>query len=114
MVRFHLDENVDHAVAGGLRQRGVDVTTASDSGLIQASDEAHLEHCVREKRVIFTHDQDFLRLHAAGRDHCGIVYCRRGRRTINEIISGLLLIHDCLLPDEMLGPGRIPLIGNAR
>jgi predicted nuclease of predicted toxin-antitoxin system len=103
MMRFHLDEYVDHAVAGGLRQRGIDVTTANDAGLIQASDEAHLEYCLREKRVIITHDQDFLRLQAAGREHCGIAYCRRGSRTINEIVSGLLLIHDCLTPDEMMG-----------
>ena len=48
MMRFHLDENVDHAVAGGLRQRGIDVTTANDAGLTQASDEAHLEYCLRE------------------------------------------------------------------
>jgi hypothetical protein len=40
-IRFHLDENVDSAVADGLRRRGVDVTMPNDVGLIGASDEAH-------------------------------------------------------------------------
>lgn len=57
-IRFHLDENVDSAIADGLRRRNVEVTTSSDVGMIGASDEAHLEYAVREQRVIFTHDAD--------------------------------------------------------
>lgn len=38
-IRFHLDENVDSAIADGLRRRGVDVTMPNDVGLIGASDE---------------------------------------------------------------------------
>jgi predicted nuclease of predicted toxin-antitoxin system len=61
-VRFHLDENVDPAVADGLRRRGVDVTTPGDVGLIGASDARHLEFATREQRVIVTHDEDFFTL----------------------------------------------------
>ncbi|MFH1920766.1 MAG: hypothetical protein ABIP48_12860 [Planctomycetota bacterium] len=32
-IRYHLDEHVDPAVAEGLRQRGVDVTTTVEAGL---------------------------------------------------------------------------------
>lgn len=42
-IRFHLDENVNSAVADGLRRRGVDVTATSEAGLIAASDEVQLE-----------------------------------------------------------------------
>ena len=35
MIRFHLDENVSNAIADGLRQRGIDVTTTSEAGLIE-------------------------------------------------------------------------------
>ena len=31
VIRYHLDENVDHAVAHGLRLRGLDVTTTTDT-----------------------------------------------------------------------------------
>jgi hypothetical protein len=38
-----------------------------------APDEEHLKRAHNERRVIFTQDDDFLRLHAAGMDHAGIV-----------------------------------------
>src|SRR5262249_34838704 len=62
MIRYHLDEHVDGAIARGLRDRGVDVTTARDAGLLGAPDAEHLEFAMRESRVIVTHDADFLRL----------------------------------------------------
>ena len=61
MIRLHLDENVDHAVAQGLRLRGVDVTTTTDANLIGATDIEQLSFALGEDRVIFTQDQDFLR-----------------------------------------------------
>ena len=36
-IRYHLDENVDHAVARGLQQRGIDVTTSTDVQLVGVS-----------------------------------------------------------------------------
>jgi hypothetical protein len=103
MMRFHLDENVDHAIAAGLRNRGIDVTTATDAGLLEASDEDHIAFALAEQRVTFTHDRDFLRLHAAGLEHAGIAICGRGSRGVREIILGLALIHDCLTADDMRG-----------
>jgi predicted nuclease of predicted toxin-antitoxin system len=49
---YHLDENMPHAIANGLQQRGVDVTTTSDAGLIGASDEEQLAHALAENRVL--------------------------------------------------------------
>ena len=31
-IRFHLDENCSHAIAAGLRRRGIDVTTTPEMG----------------------------------------------------------------------------------
>ena len=45
-IRYHLDESVAHAIGHGLRQRGIDVTTATEAGLIGATDEQHLEYGV--------------------------------------------------------------------
>jgi hypothetical protein len=38
-ILFHLDENCAHAIAAGLRRRGIDVTTTPDVGLLGAIDE---------------------------------------------------------------------------
>jgi predicted nuclease of predicted toxin-antitoxin system len=103
VIRFHLDENVDHAIARGLRQRGIDVTTASDANLMGASDPAQLSFAASEHRVVFTHDHDFLRLHSSGATHHGIVYTRSGDRSIGEIVRFLKLMCDCLDSDEMIG-----------
>ena len=103
MIRLHLDENVDHAVAQGLRLRGVNVTTTTDVNLIGATDIEQLSFALREDRVIFTQDQDFLRHHQAGSEHAGIVYSRQGARSIGEIVRFLYFISDCLEPGEMRG-----------
>ena len=103
MIRFHLDENIDEAIAGGLRQRGIDVTTAKEAGLLAASDEEQLAFAHAAHRVLVTHDADFLRLHADKLPHAGVAYCRAGTRTIGEMVRALVLIHDCLTIDEMQG-----------
>ncbi len=103
MIRFHLDENVEEAVAGGLRQRGIDVTTAKEVGLVASSDEEQLAFAHAAHRVLVTHDADLLRLHAHQFPHAGVAYCRAGTRTIGEMVRALVLIHDCLTIDEMHG-----------
>jgi uncharacterized protein with PIN domain len=59
-IRFHLDENVDPAIADGLRRRGVDVTTTQEAGLLRSSDEEQLAFVISEGRILVTHDEDFL------------------------------------------------------
>ena len=80
-IKFYVDEHVSRAVVRGLRQRGADVLRVPEAGLMEAPDEEHLARARAEGRVIFTQDEDFLRLHAAGTDHAGIVYAPRARRS---------------------------------
>jgi predicted nuclease of predicted toxin-antitoxin system len=102
-IRFHLDEHVSPAIARALRQRGIDVTTARETGLLGASDLQHLARAHAEGRVIFTQDADFLRLHHEQRPHAGITYCKQGSRSIGEIVASLVLIYEVLEPDEIAG-----------
>ena len=51
-IRFHLDENVDPAVADGLRRRGVDATTTQLAGLLHAPDDAQLAFALAERRLL--------------------------------------------------------------
>ncbi len=102
-IRFHLDENCSKAVAGGLRRRGIDVTTTPEVGLMGAIDEQQAAYCLAEGRILFTQDQDFLRLDAAGVPHAGIAYCVKDTKSIGEIIQSLVLIWEVYEPEEMTG-----------
>ena len=97
-IGIHLDENCSHAIAAGLRRRGIDVTTSSEVGLLGAIDEDQLAYCQAEGRVIFSYDDDLLRLAAAGVVHAGIAYCQQRKRRIGDIVRGLVLIWERLDP----------------
>jgi len=101
-IRLYTDEHVSRAVVNGLRQRGVDVLPVAEAGLLGASDEGHLAFARREERVLFTQDDDFLRLHASGTVHAGLVYTPQ-QTPVGEAIRGLMLIHELMTPDEMRG-----------
>lgn len=96
-----MDEHVPRAVTEGLRRRGVDVVTVQELGLQTAGDNQHLERAAQEGRVVFTQDTDFLRLHAAGVPHRGIVYAPQ-QTPVPHILRSLMLIHDVLTPEEMV------------
>lgn len=95
-----MDEHVPTAVTDGLRRRGVDVLTAQEAGMLQGEDIHHLAFASGQGRVIFTQDADFLRLHAAGRTHAGIVYAPQ-QSGVGSLVRNLVLVHDVLSAEEM-------------
>jgi predicted nuclease of predicted toxin-antitoxin system len=99
-IKFYTDEHVARAVVHGLRQRGVDVLSVVEAGMLGATDEEQLELARQQGRVIFTNDDDFLRLHAAAAHHFGIVYAHQGQ-SIGDVIRGLLLIQQVLTVEDM-------------
>ncbi len=102
LIRFYTDEHVSRAVIRGLRERGADVLTVPEAGLLGASDLAHVERARQEGRVVFTQDADFLRLHAEGAPHTGIVYARQGT-SVSDVIRRLMLVRQALTTEEMEG-----------
>jgi hypothetical protein len=104
-ITFHLDQHVANAVAYGLRQLGVDVTTTHEVGLQDADDPDHMSYAAANGRVIITHDAGFLRRHAAGADHAGIGYCPQTKYRRNP--GGLIrAVHDLFIrksAEEMAG-----------
>ena len=100
-IKFYTDEHVSKAVVNGLRMRGVDVLTVVEANMLGATDDQHLMKATQEGRVIFTQDDDFLRLHAEGNSHAGIVYVRQGTST-GKVIAGLMLIHQVLSDEDMV------------
>lgn len=99
-IRFYMDEHVAKAATRGLRQRGVDVVVPKEVDLLGASDEKHLEYAQTEARVIFTQDDDFLRLAAQDIEHSGIVYAPQNT-SLRKIISSLMLIYQVLEAEDM-------------
>jgi hypothetical protein len=100
-IQFHLDENVNNAVADGLRRRGINVTTTGEAGLISAPDELQLQFAISQNRTLITHDDDFLAMHQGGVEHTGIAYCKPNSRSIGEILCALILIWEVLEPEDM-------------
>lgn len=101
-VRYYTDEQVSKAIIRGLRQRGVDVLTVPEAGKQGATDEVQLAFALAEGRVIFTQDDDFLRLAASGKTHAGIVYAAQSMPT-GKVIQGLMLIFQVLEAEDMVG-----------
>jgi predicted nuclease of predicted toxin-antitoxin system len=102
-IRFHLDENMDSDVAKALRRQGIDVTTTAEMGLLGQPDEAQLTFVCQHRRVLVTHDADFLRFASQRLNHCGIAFCKKDVRTLGEIIRSLMLIYEVFTPEEMHG-----------
>ena len=48
-IRFRLDENCSHAIAVGVRRRGIDVTTSPEVGLLGVIDADQLAYCLARK-----------------------------------------------------------------
>lgn len=102
-IQFHLDEQVKSVIARELRRRGIDVTTTVEAGLRTQSDEAQLDFIGQEQRVLFTQDDDFLRIASRTNNHPGIVYSKQGNRSTGQIIESLVLIYEVYTPEEMVG-----------
>jgi hypothetical protein len=100
-IHFHLDEHSDRAIAEGLRRRGIDVTTTIDATLQGATDQEQLAFAHAERRVMVTHDDDYLRLHQRTVPHAGIADRRQQTRSIGEMLRALVLIWAVLTPEEM-------------
>jgi hypothetical protein len=101
--RFHLDENCRKAIAKGLRQQGIDVTTTPEAGLMGSGDDQQAAYCLAQGRILFKQDQDFLRRDAAVVAHAGIVFCAKDTKPIGEILQRLVLIWEILEPEEIAG-----------
>src|SRR5208337_3931481 len=63
----------------------VDVTTTPDAGLLSARDEEHIAYALRTSRVIYTQDEDFLRLSATGVEHRGVTFSAQQTRSIGRL-----------------------------
>jgi predicted nuclease of predicted toxin-antitoxin system len=100
-IRLYFDESVQVAVAEQMRARGVDAITVRDLGFLSDSDINHLQRASEMGRVVCTYDYDFLRLHADGIEHAGIIIAQHFDTTIGDWVRGLELICGALTAEDM-------------
>jgi predicted nuclease of predicted toxin-antitoxin system len=100
-IAFHLDEQVPPTLADALRNRGIDVTTTADAGLIGTSDREQLAFALEAGRVLITQDVDFLRLHTEGVPHAGIGFWRQQTHSLGAVLRRLLLMHATISSEDM-------------
>lgn len=100
-IRLYFDESVEVDVAEQMKQRGIDAVTVRDLDLLGDTDINHLQRASEMGRVLCTYDQDFLRLHAEGHFHTGIVFGFHDRTTYGDWVHGLELICGAMTADEM-------------
>jgi len=106
-IRIYVDEDaMDRDLVEGLRARGVDVLTALEAGMIERSDEEHLDFATREGRILYSFNiKDFYRLHqeylARGKSHSGIILARQQRYSLGEQMRRLLKLIATRSEEEM-------------
>ena len=107
LVRIHLDEDADgHALLRALRQRGQDVASSRERGLLGYTDEQQLDWAKDEGRVIYTYNaSDFCRLHSdylsRGRRHAGIIIGDQQTTSIGEEMRRLLKLSEAKSAEAM-------------
>ncbi|MDP3001263.1 MAG: DUF5615 family PIN-like protein [Bryobacterales bacterium] len=78
MARIYANENFSLPAADALRRLGHDVLTVQETGKASRAmpDEDVLAFARAESRILVTFNRrHFVRLHAATRDHAGIIVC---------------------------------------
>ena len=63
-LALYVDVHVPIVVTESLRRRGLDVLTSQDDGTDTQDDEVLLTRATELGRILFTQDQDFLRIAA--------------------------------------------------
>ena len=106
MVRgLYMDVHVPSAITEGLRRRGIDVLTSQDDGTREADDDVLLTRATGFDRLIFTQDEDFLKLspawQASGKPFTGIVFAHQMGASIGRLIEDLELLALCATAEEL-------------
>ena len=98
MFQLYIDEDsADRNLVQALRARGVDVITAQEAGMIERTDDEHLQFATSRNRVLYSFNRgDFLRLHsqymAEGKEHAGMLLARQQHYSVGEQMRRVLKV----------------------
>ncbi|MDY6789066.1 MAG: DUF5615 family PIN-like protein [Candidatus Nanohaloarchaea archaeon] len=101
-MKVYIDESVYPAISNGLRRRDVEAVDVREEGNIGMSDKEQLEFADKNNLVIFTFDDDFIRLvNRLDLTHPGIIYCDQRKYSIGEIIRRLEAVVETRSEEEI-------------
>lgn len=104
-LALYADHNVDRAIVGGLRARGMDVLMAIEDGFDQRADEEIFERATALARVVLTNDKDFLaiahRWQRDGHRFTGLIRARQEVASISAVIEDIEIIAKLKEPHQM-------------
>ncbi|MFP4134983.1 MAG: DUF5615 family PIN-like protein [Halothece sp.] len=106
-IRFYLDEDAtSKRLLQALRNRGADVLSASEVGMLAQSDEEQLVWALANQRVIYTFNvRDFYQIHSewlrSGKSHAGIIFGKQ-EHSIGDQMRGLLKLASIKSAEEMI------------
>ncbi len=106
-LRIYLDECISPDLASAMRQRGWDVISAHEVGLVGVTDEEQLEFAVQTGRVLLTFDvRDFQELAnrwlQQGREHAGILLCQHlPKQAYGKLLKQLEQVRTLLTAEQM-------------
>jgi len=102
-----LDECISPDLASAMRQRGWDVISAHEVGLVGGTDEEQLEFAAQTGRVLLTFDVlDFQELakrwSQQGREHAGILLCQHlPKQAYGKLLKRLEQVRTILTAEQM-------------
>jgi hypothetical protein len=105
-IRFYLDEDAtSRRLLQALRNRGADVVSTAEAGMLAQSDEAQLEWAFHNQRVLYSFNvRDFYRIHTdwltRNKPHGGIVLGKQSYAW-GEQMRGLLHLGAAKSLEEM-------------
>lgn len=106
-IALYLDEDVTQELALVLRERGYDVISAIEAGLLGYSDDKQLEYAISQGRAVLTYNStDYADLATEGfesrREHPGIIISQQfSKRRFGELLRQVLKLLNSLTRDEM-------------
>lgn len=105
-ICFYLDEDAtSNRLLQALRNRGVDVVSTAEVGMLAQADDKQLEWAFQNQRVIYSFNiRDFYRIHSEwlsrGKSHAGIVLGKQDH-SVGDQMRGLLKLAAMKSAEEM-------------
>ncbi len=108
-LRYYTDENINPKLIQSLTEQGLDVLSCQAADMLGTTDVEQLLFVTKEKRLIITRDDDFLKWHRKGAKHTGIIYIHPNM-TDADALQGILNIHTHHATEIQRKPRRVFVI----
>ena len=104
-LAFYMDVHIPAAITEGLKRRNIDVLTSQEDRTRQLDDEALLRRAKDLGRLLFSQDQDLLRIarqwQNADQPFPGLIFTHQQGTSIGRCIEDLELLAQCCTENDI-------------